>query len=87
LNLRTLFARVREKYDSAYWLVPAAEIVAAVGLAFTTLYLDGDVKQHAIKNLAFVYAGGSDGARSLLSSIATAMMSVAGTLFPSPFQF
>ena len=55
--------------------------VGAIALALGMLHVDEAVKQHQIRRLALVYSGGSDGARAVLSAIATSMMSVAGTVF------
>lgn len=65
---------------SSYWFVPSLILVAAIALAFMMLYLDhkGDSE---ITNLWWLYTGGPDGARAVLSTIAGSMVTVAGTAF------
>lgn len=53
----------------------------AVGLAFFMLTLDGTGKEGPIEELGWTYAGGPEGARTLLSTVAGSMITVAGTVF------
>lgn len=80
-RLRSMLSILREQLTSSYWFLPALMALGAIALALSMLRLDGEVKQHQIQRLALVYSGGSDGARAVLSAIATSMMSVAGTVF------
>lgn len=73
---------LRNTLGSSYWFVPTLMTGAAIGLAFTTLMLDKAAKSGVIEKLGLrIYAGGPDGALTLLSTIANSMITVAGTVF------
>ncbi|MFM2064066.1 MAG: hypothetical protein RLZZ507_3737 [Cyanobacteriota bacterium] len=63
---------------SSYWFLPGMMTLLGVGLAMTMLTLDNKV---GFKDVGWIYAGGPDGAREVLSAIASSMMSVAATAF------
>lgn len=69
------FARLRDKF----WVVPLICAVAAalLGLALTAL----DDRFDTSRTLPFLFAGGPEGARSLLSAIITSMISFTGLVF------
>jgi uncharacterized membrane protein len=60
-----------------FWAVPMAIVVAAFVLALVLPALDSALAEH----VPFVFEGGPDGARSLLGTIASAMISVTGLVF------
>lgn len=64
---------------TSYWLVPAMMSIAAAGLAVGMITIDHTVPE----NIAdwWIYSGGADGARSVLSTIAGSMITVAGVVF------
>jgi predicted DNA-binding protein with PD1-like motif len=65
----------------SYWFVPALMAAVAVGLSALTLAVDDVLRDRALAGLAWVYAGGPDGARALLSTIAGSMITVAALVF------
>jgi len=64
---------------ASFWFVPGLMVVAAGVLAAVALALDGAVVQAELPE--WVYAGGADGARALLSTVAGSMVTVAGVGF------
>ena len=70
-----------DSLHSSYWFVPTLMAGLAIALAFAMLTLDQSGKSGPIEKLAWIYAGGPDGARTLLSTIAGSMITVAGTAF------
>ncbi|HAA29439.1 MAG TPA: DUF2254 domain-containing protein [Cyanobacteria bacterium UBA8553] len=70
-----------DSLHSSYWFVPTLMAASAIALAFTMLTLDRAGKSGPIEKLAWIYTGGPDGARTLLSTIAGSMITVAGTAF------
>lgn len=62
---------------SRFWAVPALWCVGAVGLGLALPQVD----QGTASWMPLLFAGGVDGARSLLSSVAGAMISVTGLVF------
>jgi uncharacterized membrane protein len=63
---------------TSYWFLPGMLAITAVILAFTMLHLDRTI---GFDDWGWTYTGGPDGAREVLSAIATSMVSVAATAF------
>lgn len=65
---------------SSYWFLPGLMALAGMILAFAMLALD---QADAVKTgeLSWIYRGGPDGARGLLSAVASSMVTVAATAF------
>ena len=72
----TLWANMVE----SFWLVPALMAVSAMVVAVGLVWLDGNV-QLDLSASSWLWSGGAGGARTLLSTVATSMMTVAGTVF------
>ncbi|NJO51038.1 MAG: DUF2254 domain-containing protein [Leptolyngbyaceae cyanobacterium RM2_2_4] len=71
-----------DSLNSSYWFLPALMTLAAFGLAFGTLTLDRAAGEAGpIEKFAWSYAGGPEGARTLLSTVAGSMITTAGTVF------
>lgn len=66
----------------AFWLLPAAMVVAGIFLALGLLRLDGSgLLPSWLTDSVWIYNGGGTGARTLLGTIAASMIGVAGTVF------
>lgn len=76
-RLRALWWRVR----SGLWLVPALLLCGAVLLGFALVEVGGVYDLELQRRWPRLFGVGAEGARSLLSAIATAMLTVAGTVF------
>ncbi len=65
----------------SFWFVPSFMVFLAVVLSMIMLAIDrrGGLEVYPIFN--FLYAGGLEGARSVLSTIASSMITVAGVVF------
>lgn len=66
-----------QKIWRPFWVLPFAIVLAALALSWLLPWID----QSASTQLPYVFEGGPDGARSLLSTIASAMISVTGLVF------
>lgn len=64
---------------ASFWFVPGLMVLGAVLLAAITLVLDASLAGSNLPD--WVYAGGADGARALLSTVAGSMVTVAGVGF------
>lgn len=77
-HLLTAFGAVRESLASSLWFVPSifmgASIAAALLLAWLDRYL-GDAQ------LLFVFSGGPEGARAVLETIASSILTLAALVF------
>jgi uncharacterized membrane protein len=68
-----------EALRSSFWFVPALMTLAAAGLAAGSIWLD---RTREIDEAWFLlYTSGASGARELLSTIASSMITVAGVVF------
>ncbi|MBE9160461.1 DUF2254 domain-containing protein [Nodosilinea sp. LEGE 06152] len=65
---------------SSYWFLPTLMAAEAIALAFSLLALDRS-KSVDISAFSWIYQGGADGARAVLSVIAGSMVTVAVTAF------
>jgi uncharacterized membrane protein len=72
---------VWDSLRSSYWFVPGLMAASAIALAFVMVTLDQTSNSGPIENLGWIYTGGPDGARTVLSTIAGSMITVAGTAF------
>lgn len=70
-----------EALRSSYWFVPALMALGAAALAFGMVALDGRVGSEVVERLGWIYTGGPEGARGVLSTIAGSMITVAGVTF------
>lgn len=71
-----------ETLRSSFWVVPSAMALAAIGLSWGAIALDsGPVGKSMANSLGWLWSGGAEGARSLLSTVASSMITVAGTVF------
>jgi len=67
--------------NSSYWVVPALMMAGSIALAFGLLSLDRLGYYGPLQEWGWIYAGGSDGARAVLSAVAGSMISVTATAF------
>lgn len=75
--------RLRHRWEylrSGYWAVPTVLSLVAIVLSLLTLYLD---RAHGstLARFEWLWSGGPEGARSLLSALAGSTITVAGVLF------
>lgn len=77
----TKLSKVWDSLHSSYWFVPTLMAVVAIALAFIMLTLDRAGLSGPIEGLGWLYTGGTDGARAVLSAVAGSMITVAGTVF------
>jgi uncharacterized membrane protein len=75
------FYYIWEKLNSSFWFIPLLILLFAMSAAIYFLHLDSvnDFDPEGV--WSYFYAGSADSARSILSTIAGAMIGVAGTTF------
>ena len=69
-----------EKLGSSFWFVPAATLAATVTLFAVTLQVDQALRGN-LSDLSIIFSGGPTAARSVLSTIAGSIITVAATTF------
>jgi uncharacterized membrane protein len=72
---------VAEKLRSSYWFVPALMSLMAFALSALMLYLDRHLVDLRPAKTWWLYGGGDDGARVVLATIVTAMISMTSIVF------
>lgn len=77
----TKVASYWDALSSSYWFVPALMTLSATALSFMLVRVDQQNELNWLRHLGFVFLNQPDGARSLLSTVAGAMIGVAGTVF------
>ncbi len=70
-----------ETLRGSYWFVPSLMTAAAIVLSYAFLALDRRLNFSSLAGYAWIYAGGASGARSVLSTVASSVITVAGTTF------
>lgn len=71
-------AHLRETVRSSFWLVPAACVAVAIGLAMLLTTIDQRLGQ---AGSPLVFTGGPEAARTLLSTITSSMITFTGLVF------
>lgn len=74
-------SKLWDTLHSSYWFVPTLMAIVSVGLAVMMLRIDRAGNYGVIKEWGWIYSGGPDGARALLSTVAGSIMTVTGTAF------
>jgi uncharacterized membrane protein len=77
VRLLTLWDKLRTNY----WFLPALMALAAFVGAFAFVSFDRTIRFEVVRELGWVYTGGPEGARAVLSTIASSVIGVAGTTF------
>lgn len=72
---------LRRAIRGALWPVPALAVLLAIGLAFALPDLDRHLQDGPGEPLTYVFGGGPSAARTVLSAIATSLISVTTLLF------
>ncbi|NJK75902.1 MAG: DUF2254 domain-containing protein [Oscillatoriales cyanobacterium RU_3_3] len=71
-------SKIWDSLHSSYWFIPTLMALGSMILAISMLTLD---RAGNTPNWWWIYTGGTDGARSVLSSVASSMVSVVATAF------
>lgn len=79
--MRTRLASLWEELRTSFWFVPALMTAAAAVLAFGMVWVDHALDERWVDEAEWVYTGSAEGARSLLSTLATSMITVSGVVF------
>ena len=79
--MRLKAASYWDALSSSYWFIPALMTLGATWLSFVLVRVDQQNELNWLRDLGFVFLNQPDGARSLLSTVAGALIGVAGTTF------
>jgi len=76
--MRTRLRHLWDVLTTGYWFVPTVMMLVAAGAAFLLLYID---RVMIGGRVGWLYAGGADGAGTMLSTVAGSVITVAGVVF------
>lgn len=79
--MRTRLRNVWQLLHTSFWFLPTLMALAAVGLAFVTTEIDARTGDRLPDALGWIWGGGPEGARELMATIASSMITVAGVVF------
>jgi uncharacterized membrane protein len=79
--MKVKLQKLWDSLHSSYWFVPTIMAILAVALAFSMLMLDRIGRVGPLEKWGWIYTGGPDGARGLLSAVVSSMVSVTATAF------
>lgn len=77
ISLRGRWLAVR----SSFWFVPALMVAGSLGLAVLMIYLDRTLDINLAERYPTLFGSNASGARSILTAIASSMITVAGVTF------
>lgn len=80
MRLNARWLAIRERLRNNYWFLPGLMFIMAFATALLSLAIDRELGQLEVQS-GWLYEGGPDGARSLLSSMAAANLTLAGVVF------
>lgn len=73
--------KLLDQLQASYWFIPAVMSVLALGLAIVTSVADSRLGSDWIEGVEWLHANRPSGARDVLSTIASSMITVAGVAF------
>lgn len=65
----------------SYWFIPTACVILGILLAPLLVTIDQSFDREAVRDITFAFTGNGDAARAIMTSIAGAVLGVAGTTF------
>lgn len=77
----TRLSSLWERLRVSFWFLPSALAAAAFALSFLLVELDRWLGDETVRELGWLYTFGPEGARAVLSAIASSMITVAGLTF------
>ena len=80
-SMKTKIVLFLDSLKGSFWFIPVLMICGAVIMSFCMVILDRELHVNSQRFYGFMYAVSPEGARSVLSTIAGSMMTVAGVTF------
>jgi uncharacterized membrane protein len=77
--MKLRLTRMSERIGMSYWLVPSFCVLVAIGLSYAAHHVDSRLSQD--EDAWYLFRGGPEGARSVLNSVGSSMMTFAGLVF------
>lgn len=79
--MKTKLFNIWRSFRYSYWFVPTAMTTISIALSLGTTSIDTVLPRNITDHFAWLYSGGPEGARSILSTLAGSMITTAGVVF------
>ena len=79
--MKVRLLKLWETVSSSFWFVPTLLVAASGSLALTLIEVDRQTDSDILNDLPWLFQGGADSARALLSVIASSTITVVGVVF------
>ncbi|MEP7071304.1 MAG: DUF2254 domain-containing protein [Verrucomicrobiota bacterium] len=79
--MKTFFSALLQRWRSSYWFLPALLAASATAFSFLTVHADSLINAKWARATGWIWAGGPEGARQVLATIAGSTITVAGVVF------
>ena len=79
--MRAQIFKYWDRIRSSFWFVPAVMAAAAVALSFGSIMLDETVKDWSALGLNWIFSGDTEGAATILGTLAGSMITITGVVF------
>lgn len=79
--MKTFLSTWWERLSTSYWLVPSVMAIVATALSFVTVHIDTMINTKWARTAGWIWAGGPEGARNVLATVAGSTITVAGVVF------
>ncbi|MRR53143.1 MAG: DUF2254 domain-containing protein [Deltaproteobacteria bacterium] len=79
--MKTKILNFWHSFSSSYWFVPAVMATISIALSLGTTAFDTVLPRDVTEKIGWLYSGGPEGARSILSTVAGSMITTAGVVF------
>ena len=81
LDLPDRLKNLWQQLIGSYWFIPSACVLAGILLAPILVTIDEHFDRETVKELSFAFTGDDEAARAIMTTIAGAVLGVAGTTF------
>lgn len=79
--MKAQLSYIREAVRASLWFLPGLTALGALVLSYATVHLDHQLGSGWLDRFGLAWAGGADGAREILSTIAGSTITIAGVVF------
>jgi len=81
LDLPDRLKNLWQQLIGSYWFIPSACVLAGILLAPILVTIDEHFDRETVRELSFAFTGDDEAARAIMTTIAGAVLGVAGTTF------
>lgn len=73
--------KIRDRLSDSFWFLPAVMAVVAAATALGAVALDHDLGDEWVSGATWMWAGGADGARAVMATVAGSLITVVSIVF------